>query len=173
MDIGKAKLIGGWLPEIELEWLAKQASTHEKILELGSFLGRSTRALCDNTSGFVTAVDLWTQEGNKLEADYVEVWKQFQHNLSEHLLTTKLVTFKTTTDEAIKRIKSTGYKFDFIFIDADHSYEQVRKDILGCKELLSDGGILSGHDFNWEGVEKAVRELVPNFKLYNYIWYSQ
>lgn len=172
MNIEKAKLIGGWMPEIELEWLAKQAEIHNNILELGSFLGRSTRALCDNTSGFVTAVDLWKQEGNKLEANYDEVFLGFQDNLKEYI-NGKLLVFPKSTDNAIEFFQKNVNKFDFIFIDADHTYEQIRKDIIGCKELLTPNGLISGHDFNWEGVEKAVKELFPSYKLHNYIWYIE
>jgi len=173
LDIGKAKLIDGWIPEIELEWLAEQASKSSCILELGSFLGRSTRAICDNTNGWVYSVDMWEQEGNKLEADFVAAFKQYQQNLKDHIDSGFLKVYKNTTDIAIERFLNSKIRFDFIFIDADHTYEQVRKDIIGCKKLLAPNGVLSGHDFNWEGVERAVRELAPNYKLHNYIWYTK
>ena len=51
--------------------------------------------------------------------------------------------------------------FDFVFIDADHSYEGVRNDIAAWKDKVKPGGWLCGHD--WKNikkgnVEKAVRE---------------
>lgn len=82
--------------------------------------------------------------------------------------------FTASTDKAIEFYKKNGTKFDFIFIDADHSYEQVYKDIVGCRELLSPNGIISGHDYgSWEGVARAVHELLPEFKTHNSIWYSK
>ena len=173
MNIEKARLIGGWLPDIELEWLASTAEKSHAILELGSFLGRSTRALCDNTRGAVVTVDLWEQTDGGLIADFPTVENQFIENLKDHFMTHKLFYYKCTTDIAIDILRKDCRKFDFIFIDADHRYEQVKKDILGCRELLTDGGIISGHDYNWEGVKKAVDEIFPTFNLHNHIWWAQ
>ena len=38
-------------------------------------------------------------------------------------------------------------KFDFIFIDGDHRYSQVVKDVRNSYNVLKPGGILAGHDF--------------------------
>lgn len=39
-----------------------------------------------------------------------------------------------------------GNKFDFIFIDGDHSYEGVKKDFLMYNRLLNEDGIIAFHD---------------------------
>lgn len=56
---------------------------------------------------------------------------------------------------------------DFVFIDADHSYEAVRKDILTWSKKVREGGMICGHDVNMEGVQKALKELIPNYKKVN------
>ena len=50
---------------------------------------------------------------------------------------------------------------DLIFIDADHSYEWVKRDINALYPKVRSGGILSGHDYGNEniGVKKAVDEV--------------
>ena len=49
--------------------------------------------------------------------------------------------------------------FDFVFIDADHSYETVKADIEVWMPKVKRGGILGGHDYhNIKGVAKAVNE---------------
>lgn len=52
---------------------------------------------------------------------------------------------------------------DFAFIDADHSYEAVKRDIAVWRTNIKPGGLLCGHDYGmWEdrgfGVRQAVDE---------------
>lgn len=50
---------------------------------------------------------------------------------------------------------------DFVFIDADHVYENVKKDILAWAPKIKPGGVIAGHDFvNYHpGVIQAVCEI--------------
>lgn len=64
--------------------------------------------------------------------------------------------------------------FDFVFIDADHSYEAVRRDIQDWLPKVKVGGWLCGHDFNKlytaddrttkYAVKRAVEELLPGYE---------
>lgn len=47
---------------------------------------------------------------------------------------------------------------DFVFIDADHSYEAVRRDIDAWRSKVKPGGWFGGHDYNRKffGVVRAV-----------------
>lgn len=59
---------------------------------------------------------------------------------------------------------------DFVFIDADHSYEGCSGDIARWWPKVKRGGILSGHDYNTphartQGVDKAVDEFVKRTGL--------
>jgi predicted O-methyltransferase YrrM len=62
---------------------------------------------------------------------------------------------------ASKRIGNN--ELDFVFIDADHTYEKVREDIRAWWPTVKKNGILCGHDYGspnkkW-GVKKAVDEI--------------
>ena len=60
---------------------------------------------------------------------------------------------------------------DLVFIDADHSYTHVREDILRYSPKLRPGGLLTGHDIDYPGVNQAVRELIPIFDVGpNNVW---
>lgn len=47
---------------------------------------------------------------------------------------------------------------DYAFIDADHRYPAIKKDIPAWVRKIRPGGFLAGDDINWEGVKKAVGE---------------
>lgn len=60
---------------------------------------------------------------------------------------------------------------DLVFIDADHSYESVKKDIMRYTPKLRAGGILCGHDIDYPGVNRAVNELIPHHDVGpNFVW---
>lgn len=54
---------------------------------------------------------------------------------------------------------------DFLWIDADHSEQAVRRDILVWSRALKPGGWLLGHDINWPTVKAAVDDLVPGYEI--------
>ena len=61
-------------------------------------------------------------------------------------------------------------KFDFVYIDGSHRYEDVVADIDAWWPLVSDKGILAGHDWSMPsgdhaGVQKAVREFAEKYDL--------
>jgi predicted O-methyltransferase YrrM len=63
---------------------------------------------------------------------------------------------------------------DFIFIDADHSYEAVKADIAAWSKRLAPGGLIAGHDYDahWPGVMRAVDEAYPGrLRGAGSIWY--
>ena len=67
---------------------------------------------------------------------------------------------KGSSWEVSKRFEDSSV--DFVFIDADHKYESVKKDIESWWPKIKKGGIISGHDyFNPSGVKRAVDELLP------------
>ena len=58
--------------------------------------------------------------------------------------------------------------FDFVFIDADHTYEAVVSDIRAWYSKVRKGGLFSGHDFRWPGVKQAVLEFAAREKIKGY-----
>lgn len=60
---------------------------------------------------------------------------------------------------------------DMVFIDADHSYESVAKDISAWLPKIRKGGIISGHDYdNPCGVKQAVSERFKDYIVENNVW---
>ena len=51
-----------------------------------------------------------------------------------------------------------------VFIDGDHEYESVKRDIVLWKEKIASGGLLCGHDRDWDGVKQALAEVLPDWE---------
>ena len=60
--------------------------------------------------------------------------------------------------EASKKYEDNS--IDFVFIDANHDYDYVKKDIEAWFPKVKTGGVIAGHDYHkhWKGVVKAVDE---------------
>lgn len=183
MNIERALTVNGWMNSSELTFLAEQAQKHKSIVEIGSWLGRSTRAMADNTNGLIYAVDTWKgtpgDENFPKEPYEGYFWQEFQKNLGDHLWNGIVKMFPMTSLEAAVKFAENGMRFDFVFIDSNHSYESVRDDILAWRPLLAEHGTISGHDFDiggYPGVVQAVRELiapVPNQVGGSSLWYLE
>jgi predicted O-methyltransferase YrrM len=172
IHLDRALSIDGWMSPLELKWLAYAAKVSYKILEIGSYKGRSTRALCDNTRGIVQVIDPWEgpyyTNNNKVLFEQSQSWVEFQQNTSD---VKNLLVFRGYFHEFAKI--NTVRNFDFVFIDGDHRYETVIHDIDEGLKILKPGGILAGHDYthpDWPGVKQAVDEKFPIKETVDSIW---
>jgi len=60
----------------------------------------------------------------------------------------------------------SNHSLDYVFIDAEHTYEGVKEDIALWSPKVKHGGWIGGHDYNnlpnFPGVKKAVDEAFPD-----------
>jgi hypothetical protein len=164
MDIKRATSIEGWMSEEELLWLAEQAKKYEIVVELGSFLGRSTVALAD-TPGAVLAIDNWKGVEQPQKVDET-LFDRFNRNLAPEIEIGKVVP--VVADHEFVAVPAA----EMVFIDGNHDYENVKRDIANW----SFAKLLCGHDYNpqFPGVMRAVAEAFP-FKVVpgTTIWYRE
>lgn len=148
LQIDKALEIDGFMEPMELGWLAKQAQKHKVIVEIGSFLGRSTRALADNTTGIVYAVDDWRGPRDvKFEItapEFSAPFELFLHNMRG--LEGRLHVVKA--DHGNIDLRDIPVLPDMVFIDGDHSYKSVVRDIEFWMEHSAPGALICGHDYS-------------------------
>ncbi len=170
-DIRNALNIQGFMYQAELEWLADRASRHSVIVEIGSWRGRSTRAIADNAPGIVYAVDTW--KGTSSELENMELLRNHHPGWLREEFNRNMEGLRNVTAVQMTSLEAATYlsniRFDMIFIDADHSYEAVKADILAWRPLLSENDLLCGHDYEkgFPGLVRAVRELLPEAHLAN------
>lgn len=83
---------------------------------------------------------------------------QAKRNYERHGVQDIITQFEGTTDAWSGMFKNKGEKFQFVFIDADHSFKNTYNDILNYSQLLVSGGLLGFHDTNQDGVDEAIRQ---------------
>lgn len=174
VNIEKALAIPGWMSERELTWLATQARRCDTIIEVGSYYGRSTRALADNTYGVVICIDPWAGEmlletGEPIPFVNTYVMPEFLYNLKDHIHADRVLP---------RRMFFSDFEYsglvDMVFLDDDHRYNKVSKHIDKALSMVRIGGIISGHDYGhptWPGVKQAVDERFPNAQIEDMIWW--
>jgi predicted O-methyltransferase YrrM len=137
-----------------------------KALEVGSWKGLSS-AIIARSSRELYCVDTWkgaTNEFNMaLEANAVDILSVFRNNM-RLLNLTNIRCLVMSSEEAQNVVRRE--QFDFIYVDADHSYEAVVND-LSWYEWLKPGGTMAGHDFDegHPGVKSAIEGWVHGSRV--------
>jgi predicted O-methyltransferase YrrM len=120
------------------------------------------------------AVDLWELAATTDYKDLpmgVEVWEALKERMALTGTSYDIQIHKMASVDASNQFAHAS--LDFIFIDADHSYEAVKRDIKAWWPKLRPHGMIAGHDILEKtcGVEKAVKEIFGNnYQIVNNCW---
>ena len=79
-----------------------------------------------------------------LESEFA--YNIFLHNMRTIKKELKTQHFRGKSENILCQLKNEIY--DVVFIDADHTYKSVSKDIKNSLRLVKDGGIICGDDLN-------------------------
>jgi predicted O-methyltransferase YrrM len=167
-----SELPAGWLSEAEAEALASLA-TGKTVLEVGSWLGRSTVAMA-RTAALVVSVDhhrgsLEHQAEpykdpvlrDPVSGDYSTL-RRFVANLEESGVRDRVVPIVAPFASVAPLLERI---FDFAFIDAQHDYQSVMDDAGLAWGCVKHGGPLVFHDYGeWSGVVSAVAALQRHWR---------
>ena len=177
-EIAKANIEGlkaeqdiqGWMTSDELRWLSEKAFYMDSIVEIGSWKGRSTCSLLENCRGVVYSVDHFLGDKGVLKEiirHEGNIFPQFAMNVAEF---DNLIVMKMSSIKASNFFQDKGV--DMVFIDAGHTYEEVKDDIKHWMPKTSK--LICGHDYcnDWPGVMKAVDEVFPDRTVVDSIWYK-
>lgn len=144
-------------------------------IELGSFMGESTQMFLSSglwTAGFY-AVDPWAgpeDEYKTTNADTRLTWKDIRdefdyntrmYNNSPDYIHQEFQVIRGKSKSAVELFEDDY--FDFIYIDADHTYDSVCLDIQLYLPKLKKGGFIAGHDYDpqgWPEVVEAVHAML-------------
>ncbi len=170
--------IPGWLTRPEAELLFNLVANHPEItssvVEVGSYQGRSTVALAYGMATRkvrrpVVAVDPHIgspdmQKGRKYHDPLVSDGAAGINTLAAFLQNiqgagVEWIEPKVCTSEEL--LKHSYVPADIVFIDANHEYEEVKKDFESWASMVQPGGLIAFHDYTkCKGVKRAVDEIV-------------
>jgi hypothetical protein len=171
----------GWFSYPNLYSLMVQKfPSGSKFVEVGSWKGMSSAYMAveiinsEKNIEFY-CVDHWlgSQEhhdptSHAYEPDIHRIYEIFVENMNP--VKDHYIPLRMSSLEAVNKFQDKS--LDFVFIDAAHDYESVKKDILAWSPKLKDTGVLAGHDINYDPVTKAVDEIIGsgNYISTEYCW---
>ena len=118
-------------------------------VEVGVEYGHHTYNILQKWGGKLVCVDYWKQQDNSIYnepcnfKDLTNIFIDFNNNIKS--FEDRVLVVKNKSDIAASFFPD-GY-FDFVFIDANHSYNGVKSDLECWWPKLKTGGLFSGHDW--------------------------
>ena len=110
------------------------------------------------------AVDPWENQPGEAE-DYIgwcweSIYREYQQKTAS--VQHRVLELREYSEVAAQKVDDES--LDFVFIDAQHDYDSVKRDIELWKPKVKPGGLLSGHDYQprFDRVIRAVDELIED-----------
>jgi predicted O-methyltransferase YrrM len=168
--------IPGWFNYSETyDMIVDQIPDNGKIVEIGSFLGRSTHYLATSLMNAnkeqvkIYCVD--TFEGSsehvslKLPKDFLYMFKE---NLKFFIGREMVIPVQGRSDSQQVLDKFDDGSIDYIMVDGAHEHEPVLDDIENWWPKLKPEGVMFGDDFQLESVSQAVRQMMTKLKTHGF-----
>ncbi|MBE9225624.1 class I SAM-dependent methyltransferase [Phormidium sp. LEGE 05292] len=156
--------IEGWFSlaqALALQKIVKQLPTGSKVVELGSYKGRSSVAIASvlPADSILYCVDHFqgSEEHKQSNFDVSNLLAAFTKNIEQFGVKDKIYTLSMTTTEAAAKFDPES--LDLVFVDAAHDYDSVKADLLNWYPKIKPGGFLLCDDYEvgWPGVMRAVK----------------
>lgn len=155
-----------------------------RIIEVGSWKGGSAihmaqtmRAL--GIDGEIVCVDTWlgapiawTTEPDlkaslRLKNGYPQLYRTFLRNVVDAGVEDIVTPLPASSDGGYAILKHLGVTADVVYVDADHDYAPVLRDLTNYMELVTPEGLLVGDDFGcFPGVTRAAKEFADSADLF-------
>jgi predicted O-methyltransferase YrrM len=133
------------------------------IIEIGVYAGDGTKIIADRfPKSRIISVDKWESYeedncGYDLSMQAQELKEAERAFDFKHLSMSNVTKIKMDSVEYSKRVKDRSV--DFVYIDGCHAYVSVYQDNTHWLPKLVPYGIISGHDFHWATVSRALADI--------------
>ncbi len=157
--------IPGWFSSQGLyDDILKASLDGSHFVEVGSYEGKSAAYMIVEiiNSGKnikFDCIDNWCNHNDIRDPD--ETYQKFLDNMKS--VREYINPIRMDSVEASKLYPDNS--IDFVYIDADHSYESVKNDINAWLPKVKIGGILAGHDYPMKSVRDAVHEVLGSSNI--------
>lgn len=156
--------IEGWFDFDDIYELALRRSSVLKparFVEIGAYKGRSSCYLAERIAETGKAIDFNVVDTFAGDPDVGErdLWPEFSANLARAGVLGSVETHRCASLDAA--FEFADGSLDFVFLDARHTFEDVRRDLAAWWPKLRPGGLFAGHDYvHSPGVRAAVDAFV-------------
>lgn len=177
----KAEDIQGWFDfeDIYLKMIDQSVGPFPLFVEVGCWLGKSSAFMASAIKKSrknikLHCVDIWqlTNDDKDLHryvGSNIDLYSCFINNMRDVGVLDIITPVKS--DSVAASLLYIDNSIDFVFIDANHSYEFVKKDILSWLPKVKSGGYIGGHDYGtYLGVTRAVDELFDKKEIFGISW---
>lgn len=154
---------------IELPLLMKELKLPMIAVEIGVAEGNNSNDLIEHGVETMYSVDAWKTLNQRGDGGYEQSWHDMNYNKAVKLLSKhkeKSIIIKGVSHEVAETFEDES--IGMIYLDGDHSYEGVMKDLEAWYPKVVKGGIIAGHDYLSQdyGVNRAVREFAKANKVF-------
>ena len=129
------------------------------MVEVGSYMGESADIFATKVA-ILTCVDSWIPGYDDKDAasstDMKLVEETFDKIVSDH--SGKITKIKGKSEDVCPRFEDNS--LDIVYIDAEHTYRALTRDISIWKEKVKDTGWICGHDWQREDLRRAIIEVL-------------
>lgn len=159
-----------WFVEGGGEWFFKKhllplAGQPLAALQIGAYTGDASvwllENLLTNDDSALFDVDTWkgSDEAIHHSLDWSDIEQVYDSKTKQY--ENKLRKFKGTSDEFFMAANVLQWKYDFIYVDGDHTAKSVLKDGVNALESCAPGGIVAFDDYLWRSGKEATYDPYP------------
>jgi predicted O-methyltransferase YrrM len=172
----KWNTIQGWFDQSDYqtyELFASMMPKNFRMLEIGSYKGRSTMAM----------IEICKAIGKTVWIDVIDTFRGDQHigqtdTYQEFLDNTEgadTICVIRGDSKEMHKLFCTGTEYHLIYIDGAHDYDSVRWDIANYAPFLGKDSIIAGHDWYHFDVAKAVTDSpqITSPVIFHNSWFQQ
>lgn len=149
------------------KYLRRFIGTKASFLQIGAYTGDASawmlEHILDHPLSNLTDVDTWqgSEEAVHKSFDWQDVEEVYDSKTHSYAAADKLLKYKGTSDDFFSASGFLNRKYDFIYVDGDHTALGVLKDGLNALQVVAPGGLVAFDDYTWRSGKGPTHDPYP------------